>query len=108
MRRFKSLAKEVPLPMDQWSRVLHVPMDRWMQRLRSSSGLQPLETDRVLLILELYRMGMGVLGGQDSMARWMAQKHFLFGKPPADLLTSQEGIERVMAELGRIEHGIPV
>ena len=42
------------------------------------------------------------------MARWMAQKHFLFGKPPADLLTSQEGIERVMAELGRIEHGILV
>ncbi len=107
MREFKRIAKSIPLSMEVWSGVLHVPLVRWKRRLAGTAALQPLETDRVLHIHELYRMGEKIFGSAPAMARWMEHPHWLFGKAPLAMLTSQQGIEEVMAEIGRIEHGIP-
>lgn len=107
MSRFRTVARGIALPMDHWSRVLHVPLTEWRQRSRGNGSLQPLETDRVLQVQEVYRRGEEVFGDREVFSRWMESKHLLLGKAPMDMLGSAEGINLVLDELIAIEHGLP-
>ncbi|MBX2980488.1 MAG: DUF2384 domain-containing protein [Flavobacteriales bacterium] len=108
MQRFRSIARKIPLDLERWGVVLHIPVVQWKQRIIKRQPLNPLEADRVLLVEELYRRGEEVFGSMENFHGWMEDEHLLLGKPPMDLLVSSKGIEQVLDELIAIEHGLPV
>ncbi len=49
-----------------------------------------------------------VFGTLESATKWIENQSLVFGRPPAELLNDQEGIEAVRKVLNAIEYGSPV
>jgi len=107
-QRFRALTKGMPLDTRQWSRLMHVPTTEWSTRQTRKQPLAPLEAERALQLVALFTKGADTFGDMASFRSWLDHPHFLYGEPPMELLVTGEGILEVMAELHRIDHGIPL
>lgn len=81
--------------------------DRTLRRYGAEQKLSAEQTERLIEIAKLYSRGEEVLGSMEAFKEWMDSTVLALGnnKPKAFLDTSI-GIEMLMNELGRIEHGI--
>lgn len=81
--------------------------DRTLRRYTSSHKLDSEQSERVLELAKLYSRGEEIFGTLDSFKSWMDREVVAFGnKKPKSLLDTSLGIEMLMDELGRIEHGV--
>lgn len=79
---------------------------RTLQRKNSNEKLPSDISERVLLIQNLYFKGSKVFGDINSFKHWMMQPNTALGEvSPKSFLDTFSGIELIMHELGRIEHG---
>ncbi|MFC5283808.1 antitoxin Xre/MbcA/ParS toxin-binding domain-containing protein [Pedobacter alpinus] len=63
-------------------------------------------SEHVLFLLELYDKGIDTFGSIDNFKNWLPQHNIGIGAKPSDLLDSITGINIVINELNRIDHGI--
>lgn len=63
-------------------------------------------SEHVLFLLELYDKGIDTFGSVDEFKNWLPQHNIGIDAKPNDLLDSITGINIVMNELNRIDHGI--
>ncbi len=54
----------------------------------------------------LYKRGKEVFGSDEKFNRWLNRYNPFIGGKPSDLLNTTEGFNKILDELGRIEHGI--
>ncbi len=81
--------------------------DRTLRRYTASKLLNPEQSERVIEIARLYSRGEEVFGSLDAFKQWIESNVIALGnKKPKDFLDTSFGIEMLMEELGRIEHGI--
>jgi len=81
--------------------------DRTLRRYKPSKLLNPEQSERVVELARLYSRGEEVFGGLDRFKEWMGSTVMSLGnKIPKNFLDTSLGIELLMDELGRIEHGI--
>lgn len=86
--------------------VLHIS-DRNLRRYESRDKLGAEQSERLVEIAKLYAKGEDVFGSIDSFNEWMnAEILALGGHTPKSFLDTSIGIQMLMKELGRIEHGI--
>lgn len=65
------------------------------------------QQDNTAEAARLYNRGAEVFGSSNAFMQWMdSNVRALGNKKPKDFLNTREGIETLMDELGRIEHGI--
>lgn len=63
-------------------------------------------SEHVLFLLELYNKGIDTFGSIDNFKNWLPQHNIGIDAKPSDLLDSITGINMVINELNRIDHGI--
>lgn len=63
-------------------------------------------SEHVLFLLELYDKGIDTFGSVNEFKNWLPQHNIGIDAKPNDLLDSITGINMVMNELNRIDHGI--
>jgi putative toxin-antitoxin system antitoxin component (TIGR02293 family) len=63
-------------------------------------------SEHVLFLLELYDKGIDTFGSVKEFKNWLPQHNIGIDAKPQDLLDSITGINIVMNELQRIDHGI--
>ncbi|WP_442794941.1 antitoxin Xre/MbcA/ParS toxin-binding domain-containing protein [Pelobium manganitolerans] len=63
-------------------------------------------SEHVLFLLELYDKGLDTFGSIQEFKKWLPEYNIGIGAKPNDLLDSITGINIVMNELHRIDHGI--
>lgn len=96
-----------PLELTDWAAVMHLRPRTLTDRLREARTFGPLEQDRVRLVEQVMERGREVFGKKDKFKQWLESPRAPLGdRTPKELLVSIEGIGAVMAELGRIEHGV--
>ena len=79
---------------------------RTLQRKKPNETLTSDISERLLLIQNLYVKGSSVMGSLNAFKEWMCMPNVaLNGAVPKSFLDTFSGIEYVMHELGRIEHG---
>lgn len=79
-------------------------MDRHIKAEKPFTGLQ---SDRILELAELHQKGNQVFGNNQKFLKWLNSQLPAFNNTtPRQWLDTHQGIETVMNELGRIEHGI--
>ncbi|MEK6482510.1 antitoxin Xre/MbcA/ParS toxin-binding domain-containing protein [Catalinimonas sp. 4WD22] len=62
--------------------------------------------ERALALAQLYARGFEVMG-KERFLRWMSKEHVALGQMKAkELLDTHFGIQLLLDELGRIEHGV--
>ena len=81
--------------------------DRTLRRYASSHLLNAEQTERVIELAKLYTRGEEVFGSLEAFKEWMDSRVLALGnKKPKDFLDTSMGIDMLMDELGRIEHGV--
>ena len=104
---FLEIVKSSAYSIKEWSRFLHIK-ERTIQRYKKESKtFEPIQSERIIEIVQLKEKGEDVFGSKEKFNKWMNSNIVaLGGIEPVTLLDSSFGIDILMNELGRIEHGI--
>lgn len=104
---FKKIADKVPFTLMEWSDILHIS-ERTLQRYAKANSNFPFSVvDRILQIDKVIKRGIEVFGNLDKFISWLrSNPYMLEGRLSLQSLRSIEGINLVLTQLGRIEHGL--
>jgi putative toxin-antitoxin system antitoxin component (TIGR02293 family) len=81
--------------------------DRTLRRYETHEVLNKRLSERALEIAQLYSRGEEVFGDNSSFSQWMQTEIPSLGhRVPKSFLDTSLGIQMLMDELGRIEHGV--
>lgn len=81
--------------------------DRTLRRYKPQTLLNPEQSEKVVELSRLYNRGEEVFGNLNSFKEWMNSSVMALGNiKPKQLLDTSLGIDMLMNELGKIEHGI--
>jgi len=106
-KEFKKIADNVPFSQQEWAEILHIS-ERTLQRYAKANSNFPFSVvDRILQIDKVMKKGAHVFGSLDKFISWIRDNPaMLEGRLSIHSLASFEGINMVLTQLGRIEHGI--
>jgi len=104
---FTDIADNSPFSMNEWSNFLHLS-ERTLQRYkREKRTFDTLQSEKILQIALLYRLGIDVFGSKGKFNSWLETENISLGKiKPKELLDNTFGISMLTDELNRIEHGV--
>lgn len=105
---FEELYASAPFSLAQWARILSVS-ERTLQRYQKSGHcFSTPESEKILKVAHVMYRGREVFGSDAVFHRWLALSSVtLGGQAPETLFDSMIGLDMVLDELGRIEHGVP-
>ena len=104
---FKKIAAKTDFTQKEWSELLHIS-ERTLQRYsKDNSPFNFSVTDRILQIDKVIKRGYEVFGSYEKFLLWIRDNPYMLeGRLSLHSLSSFEGINKVLIQLGRIEHGI--
>ena len=101
-----TLMKKTGLDIYELADILEVT-DRTLRRYTAEEVLNKRLSERALEIAKLYSRGEEVFGDAPSFKQWMDTEVPALGhQKPKSFLDTSLGIQMLMDELGRIEHGV--
>jgi putative toxin-antitoxin system antitoxin component (TIGR02293 family) len=106
-KEFKKIADKVPFTQREWADILHIS-ERTLQRYAKENGNFNFNVaDRILQIDKVIKRGIEVFGNLDKFINWIRDNPYMLeGQLSVQSLASFEGINKILTQLGRIEHGI--
>ena len=106
-KEFKKISDKVPFTLQEWSQLLHIS-ERTLHRYAKANSSFPFSVaDRVLQIDKIIKRGIEVFGNLDKFISWLrSNPYMLEGRLSLQSLRSIDGINLVLTQLGRIEHGL--
>jgi putative toxin-antitoxin system antitoxin component (TIGR02293 family) len=104
---FKKIADKTPFTQAEWASILHVS-ERTLQRYAKNNGsFAPINAERALQIEKVIKEGKATFGKVENFYAWLKREPFMLeGNLSFDSLTSYDGIQKVLTQLGRIQHGL--
>ena len=104
---FKKIADKTPFTQAEWAAMLHVS-ERTLQRYAKGNGhFAPINAERALQIVNVVAEGKKTFGKIEMFYNWLKRKPVMLeGELSFSSLTTSHGIQMVLTQLGRIQHGI--
>jgi putative toxin-antitoxin system antitoxin component (TIGR02293 family) len=100
------LAKHLSIGLQEMAPLLSVNL-RTIQRYNTERVFSRSVSERILRIALVVSRGEEIFGSVEQFNTWLKEPNkAVADKKPLDLLVSDFGIDMVLDELGRIEHGI--
>jgi len=103
----KKIADKVPFTLQEWSDILHIS-ERTLQRYAKANSIFPFSViDRILQIDKVIQRGLHVFGSMEKFIGWLRDNPYMLeGRLSLQSLATIEGINKILTQLGRIEHGL--
>ena len=104
---FKKIADKTPFTQAEWASILHVS-ERTLQRYAKNNGsFASINAERAVQIEKVIKEGKITFGKVENFYNWLkSNPYMLEGNLSFNSLTTYEGIQKVLTQLGRIQHGI--
>lgn len=104
---FQKIASKVDFTQKEWADILHIS-ERTLQRYsHDNSSFNSNVVDRLIQIKKVIHRGWEVFGSFEKFNLWLrGNPYMLEGQLSIHSLASIEGINNVLTQVGRIEHGI--
>lgn len=104
---FKKISSKIDFTQKEWSDILHIS-ERTLQRYsKDNTSFSFSATDRILQINKVITRGKSVFGSFEKFNRWLRENHSMpEGALSIYSLATFEGINLLLTQIGRIEHGI--
>lgn len=104
---FKKIADKISFTQSEWASMLHVS-ERTLQRYaKNNSSFAPINAERALQIAHVIDEGKKTFGKTELFYNWLKRKPLMLeGLLSFESLTTTHGIQLVLIQLGRIQHGI--
>lgn len=100
------LAQSVDMELKELVNFLPVTL-RNLQRYKDEDRLSDIVSDRLIAIAKVFDRGQEVFGSEERFRQWLhLENAALDGIRPVELLKTHAGIDLLLKQLGRIEHGI--
>lgn len=100
------LADNLALSVPQMAELLPVSA-RTIQRYKRAQRFDRVVSEQILHIAQAAARGAQVFGGRDRFLLWLKAPCAALGnRAPVTLMASRFGVEMILDELGRLEHGI--
>lgn len=106
-KEFKKIADRAPFTQQEWADILHIS-ERTLQRYAKANSTFPFSvTDRILQIDKVIKRGIEVFGSLEKFVNWLRSNPFMLeDNLSVNSLRTIDGINLVLTQLGRIEHGL--
>ena len=106
-KKFEKLAALAPFTQKEWSAILHLSEKTLQRYARDHSFFEGIYADRIFHIAELLSLGRQTFADTDAFYRWLKREKNILGvKLGFEALTSTKGIQLLIEEMGRIQHGV--
>lgn len=106
-KKFEKIAALAPFTQKEWGAILHLSEKTIQRYARDNSFFEGIYADRILHISELIDLGKETFSDTDALYRWLKREKNILGmRLGFDALTSTKGIQLLIEEIGRIQHGI--
>jgi putative toxin-antitoxin system antitoxin component (TIGR02293 family) len=104
---FKKIADKAPFTQAEWAVMLHVS-ERTLQRYAKSNGsFAPINAERAMQIDKILKEGKITFGSVEKFYAWIKREPYMLeGNLSLESLTTYDGIEKVLTQLHRIQHGL--
>ena len=104
---FKKIAEKTDFTQKEWSEILHIS-ERTLQRYAKENTVFGFSVaDRILQVNKVFERGLEVFGSYAKFNLWLrGDPYMLEGRLSLLSLASIEGINNILTQIGRIEHGI--
>ena len=104
---FKKIADRTPFTQAEWAAILHLS-ERTLQRYaKDNSSFAPINAERALQIEKVLKEGKTAFGNTQNFYNWLKRNpSMLEGTLSIESLHSLDGIEKILTQLGRIQHGL--
>jgi len=104
---FKKIADKAPFTQSEWASILHIS-ERTLQRYAKNNGsFAAINAERALQIENVLKEGTFTFSKVENFYNWLKRKPYMLGgNLSIESLTSASGIERVLTQLHRIQHGL--
>ena len=104
---FKKVADKVPFTQAEWSDILHIS-ERTLQRYaKDNHTFAPINAERLVLIDNVIQQGKITFGKAENFYLWLKRDPYMLERNLSmHSLSSYEGIQNVLQQLGRIQNGI--
>ena len=104
---FKKVADKIPFTQAEWSEILHIS-ERTLQRYAKDNHLfAPINAERILLINKVLAEAKITFGKNEKFYEWIKRNPYMMeGNLSVQSLSTYEGIQNVITQLGRIQQGI--
>ncbi|MBC7936224.1 MAG: hypothetical protein H7Y86_12815 [Rhizobacter sp.] len=104
---FKKISDKAPFSQVEWAGILHLS-ERTLQRYSKNNGVfAPMNAERILQIAKVLEQGKITFGSVNSFYTWLKDEpRMLEGNLSFESLSSYDGIERILTQLGRIQYGL--
>ncbi len=104
---FKKIADKTPFTQAEWASILHVS-ERTLQRYAKNNGhFAPINAERALQIEKVLKEAKVAFGKVENFYNWIKRNPYMLeGNLSFNSLTTYAGIEKVLTQLGRIQHGL--
>lgn len=104
---FKKIADKSPFTQSEWASILHVS-ERTLQRYaKNNSSFAPINAERAVQIDKVLKEAKLSFGKVENFYTWIKRNPYMLeGNLSFDSLKSYEGIQKVLTQLGRIQHGL--
>ena len=104
---FKKIADKASFTKAEWASILHVS-ERTLQRYAKSNGVfAAINAERAMQLDGVIKEGKKTFGTIDLFYGWIKRSPYMVeGNLSFQSLTTNEGIQKIMMQLGRIQHGI--
>ncbi len=106
-KKFTALAAKIPFTLKEWAAIIYLS-DRTLQRYASENKpFEGIYADRLLQIEKVIQEAGRVFTSPVHFYTWLKEEHTILHHTlsPASLQT-QDGIQLVLDELGRIQQGV--
>jgi putative toxin-antitoxin system antitoxin component (TIGR02293 family) len=104
---FKKIADKAPFTQAEWASILHVS-ERTLQRYAKNNGsFAPINAERALQIDKVLKEAKTAFGKVEKFYTWIKRNPYMLeGNLSFNSLTTYDGLEKVLTQLGRIQHGL--
>ena len=104
---FKQVADKIPFTQAEWSDILHIS-ERTLQRYAKDNHLfAPINAERIFLINKVLTEAKITFGKTEKFYDWIKRNPYMIeGNLSVQSLSTYEGIQNVLIQLGRIQQGI--
>ncbi len=104
---FKKIADKAPFSQAEWAAMLHVS-ERTLQRYAKGNGsFAPINAERAIQIERVLKEAKIAFGNVENFYNWIKREPYMLeGNLSLESLTTYDGIEKVLTQLNRIQHGL--
>lgn len=104
---FENMIRKYNFSLQNWADFLHVSTKTLSRYQKESKTFDALQSERIIQIEMLHERGEEVFGNKENFSIWLETENVALGKRiPRTLLNNSFGIQLLMDELIRIEHGV--